>query len=106
MPQTQIIGAVFDQLPDAELWQTHQALKVQMVTTMRSRIQQQLLRHGEGPRRLEAASKLLDPNAFTIGFARRFATYKRAMLIFCDPERNVTVHAARTRMREQGRGLG
>src|SRR5690606_22843513 len=49
--------------------------------------QQQYLRRGEGPRRMAEAAQILDPNALTLGFARRFATYKRATLIFQDPER-------------------
>lgn len=73
--------------PDADLWQIHQQRKVQMVELVRQRLQAQLLRHGEGPRRIKAAGEVLDPRALTLGFARRFATYKRATLIFRDEER-------------------
>jgi starch phosphorylase len=58
-----------------------------MVTTMRQRVRAQYLRYGEGTRRLEEALSLLNPNALTLGFARRFATYKRATLIFKDEAR-------------------
>ncbi len=76
-----------DATPDAELWAVHQARKEVMIDFIRERIKRQYLRHGEGPRRIEATSRLLDPNALTLGFARRFATYKRATLIFRDRER-------------------
>jgi starch phosphorylase len=74
-------------LPNRELWRTHQQCKEELVAFARQRLQQQLARHGEGPRRLAEAIQVLEPNAFTIGFARRFATYKRATLIFRDEER-------------------
>ncbi|MCB0123269.1 MAG: alpha-glucan family phosphorylase, partial [Caldilineaceae bacterium] len=76
-----------DQIPDAELWAVHQQRKALMVAEMRKRVQRQYLRYGEGPRRLHEAAELLDPHALTLGFARRFATYKRATLIFQDEER-------------------
>lgn len=76
-----------DEIPDGELWAVHVDRKRKMIDFVRERIQQQYLRHGEGPRRMAAAAQLLDPNALTLGFARRFATYKRATLIFRDLER-------------------
>ena len=82
-----VTWADLEQIPDAELWAVHQQRKVQMVDTMRQRVRAQYLRYGEGTRRLEEALTLLDPNALTLGFARRFATYKRATLIFKDEAR-------------------
>ena len=76
-----------DAMPDQELWAVHQQRKRTLVEFARERIQQQYRRHGEGPTRVDKAGTLLDPEALTIGFARRFATYKRATLIFHDPER-------------------
>lgn len=76
-----------DAIPDDELWATHQACKTELIQFARRRIERQLVRHGEGPRRINAAAHLLDPNALTIGFARRFATYKRASLLFHDLDR-------------------
>lgn len=73
--------------PDSELWEVHNRCKVRMVEFVRDRVESQYTRHGEGPRRLAEAQTLLDPNALTLGFARRFATYKRATLIFRDLER-------------------
>ena len=74
-------------MPDHVLWQAHQERKELMIDFVRERTVQQLLRHGEGAQRISAAKRLLNPRALTIGFARRFATYKRAMLIFRDEER-------------------
>ncbi len=74
-------------VPDGELWAVHNQRKVKMVDFVRDRVARQYTRHGEGPRRLAEANHLLDPNALTLGFARRFATYKRATLIFRDLER-------------------
>ncbi len=76
-----------DAIPDQELWAVHLERKRKMIDFVRDRVQQQYLRHGEGPRRIAAAAQILDPNALTLGFARRFATYKRATLIFRDLER-------------------
>ena len=70
-----------------ELWETHQALKNQLCTFVRRRLSRQLRRRGEADAVIEHARTILDPNILTIGFARRFATYKRAALIFSDIDR-------------------
>ncbi|MEM7125849.1 MAG: alpha-glucan family phosphorylase [Chloroflexota bacterium] len=75
------------QLPNAELWSVHQARKERMIHFARERVALQFIRHGEGPRRVASTADLLDPGALTLGFARRFATYKRATLLFRDEER-------------------
>ncbi|MGE5708364.1 MAG: alpha-glucan family phosphorylase, partial [Bacteroidota bacterium] len=74
-------------IPDERIWTTHQELKEKMVRFVRERIRDQKLRHGESPSKVRQTETLLDPKALTIGFARRFATYKRAALIFRDMER-------------------
>ncbi len=74
-------------VPDAELWSVHQDRKAKLVDFTRSRLQAMYRRHGEGPQKLSAAAQVLDPVALTIGFARRFATYKRATLLFHDEDR-------------------
>lgn len=76
-----------DDIPDEELWAAHQVCKDDLIQFVRRRAKRQLLRHGEGPQRVHAAGDLLNPRALTIGFARRFATYKRATLLFHDLER-------------------
>jgi starch phosphorylase len=74
-------------IPDAKLWGVHTALKAKLIAFARKRVKARRLRLGDTPAIVRAADTLLDPNALTIGFARRFATYKRATLLFRDPER-------------------
>ena len=73
--------------PDAELWAVRCELKQQMVKFLRQRLRNQRLRAGDSVSRVLETDHLLDPEALTIGFARRFATYKRATLIFRDAAR-------------------
>lgn len=70
-----------------ELWETHNALKNLLLEFVRRRVSRQARRRGESDDAVEAARNVLDPNLLTIGFGRRFATYKRATLILSDPER-------------------
>jgi starch phosphorylase len=77
---------VYD-IPDGELWETHRQLKGELIAYARRRVERQRRGHGEGPAALGAVERLLDPATLTLGFARRFATYKRATLLFRDPER-------------------
>lgn len=74
-------------IPDAELWAQHTQARQEMIELVRGRVAAQLMRTGAGPLAVNAAARMLDPKALTIGFARRFATYKRATLLFRDPER-------------------
>jgi starch phosphorylase len=75
------------QIDDAELWSAHQQQKREMVGFLEGRLARQLARHGESPTTLREVRDVLDPDSLTIGFARRFATYKRADLLFRDEER-------------------
>ena len=70
-----------------ELWETHVALKNLLVDLARRRYVRQLERIGASENAIAAARRVLDPNVLTIGFARRFATYKRAYLVVQDEER-------------------
>ncbi len=76
-----------DRIPNAELWRTHERRKERLVAFARARLKSQLKKRGATEEELTVADEVLDPDALTIGFARRFATYKRAVLIFQDPER-------------------
>ncbi len=76
-----------DRIPDEELWEVHRHLKRRLVAYMRERARQQWLRGQVHPVQVVASGALLDPYALTIGFARRFATYKRANLILQDVPR-------------------
>ncbi|HLV37744.1 MAG TPA: alpha-glucan family phosphorylase [Spirillospora sp.] len=81
------IWAAVDDIPDEELWRTHQRRRERLVAFARSRLSAQIENRGLPRREIEAAAEVLNPEALTIGFARRFATYKRATLIFRDIER-------------------
>ncbi len=76
-----------DQIPDTELWRTHERRRERLVAFARKHIHDQLVKRGAGSSELAAAEEVLDPEALTIGFSRRFATYKRASLIMSDLER-------------------
>ena len=76
-----------DKIPDEELWRTHERRRERLVAFARRRLIKQMKARGSSQEELAIASEVLDPNAITIGFARRFATYKRATLIFRDIER-------------------
>lgn len=74
-------------IPAEELWRTHERRRERLVAFARRRLREQLERRGAPRSELEMAEEALDPEALTIGFARRFATYKRATLLLRDVER-------------------
>src|SRR5438477_10543908 len=74
-------------IPDAQLWETHQKLKLRLVEFVRERVRTARERAGESPESIRSVNRILDPEILTIGFARRFATYKRGALHFSDQER-------------------
>ena len=76
-----------DRIPDLELWRTHERRRERLVAFARRRLQEQLLHRGAPRGEVRASSEVLNPQALTIGFARRFATYKRGDLILSDPSR-------------------
>jgi starch phosphorylase len=76
-----------ESVDDGELWETHLSLKSQLLDFVRRRAREQAERRNEPQETLLRLSKVLSPDALTIGFARRFATYKRANLICADIER-------------------
>jgi len=76
-----------DLIPDAELWRSHERMRERLVGFVRRRLRRQLEKRGANRAWISRATQVLDPEALTIGFARRFATYKRANLILSDRER-------------------
>src|SRR5689334_1023831 len=74
-------------IPDAQLWETHQQLKRRLIDFVRDRERQRRERLGESPESIRRVNRILDPEILTVGFARRFATYKRGALLFSDKER-------------------
>jgi glycogen phosphorylase len=74
-------------IPAGELWRTHERRRERLVAISRRRLQLQLKNRGASQSAIDEAEEVLSPDALTIGFARRFATYKRATLLLRDPER-------------------
>lgn len=74
-------------IPDDDLWHTHVQLKRVLLEAVREQARRAFTGRSLEAAQIVGAGTLLDPRTFTIGFARRFATYKRADLIFHDPER-------------------
>ena len=83
--------AKVDAIPDLELWAVRMHLKRKLAFYMLNRVRQRWIKGGFHPVQAIAAGALLDPYALTIGFGRRFATYKRANLIFNDLERLLAI---------------
>jgi starch phosphorylase len=80
-----------------ELWETHNTLKSNTIAFVRRRAAGQCRRRGDDDKAIDFARSVLDPGALTIGFARRFATYKRANLIFTDIDRVTAILTDRKR---------
>ena len=81
------VWAGIDSISDAEFWETHQILKASMISYARKRLVAQANARGETGEILEKSARRLDLDVLTIGFARRFATYKRAGLILSDADK-------------------
>ncbi len=79
--------AKVDTIPDAELWQTHELRREKLVTWARKYQEARMEKRGASDREIQDAREILDPKILTIGFARRFATYKRGDLLLRDVER-------------------
>ncbi len=111
-------AAVFEDsirtISSGSLWEMHQVLKSHLISFVRQRFVEQEQRRGADPRKSAArVGHLLDPRALTLGFARRFATYKRATLfmrdrerlerLLCNPERPVQmIFAGKSHPRDDG----
>jgi glycogen phosphorylase len=78
-------------IPSDELWEAHLRQKRELEIFVHGRLRSQFSRHGEAPSVLAEVETILDPKVLTIGFARRFATYKRAGLLFTDMDRLATL---------------
>jgi starch phosphorylase len=76
-----------ERIPTSDLWEAHLRQKRELAIVARNRLRNQFARHGEAPSVLAEVESALDPSIMTIGFARRFATYKRAGLLFTDLDR-------------------
>jgi len=108
-----VIWKRVETIPAEELWRTHERRRERLVAFARRRLRDQLKRRGAPQSEIDAAEEVLNPEALTIGFARRFATYKRATLllrdtarlerILCDAKRPVQIiYAGKAHPRDDG----
>jgi starch phosphorylase len=86
-PEDQSVWERVDAIPPGELWRVKQRRRDRLVIVARERLRAQMERRGATQAALREADETLRPDILTIGFARRFATYKRATLLFRQPER-------------------
>jgi len=86
-PMDHDIWKAVNDIPDEEIWRLRQRQREKLITWCRRKIRRQLTARGAGHDEIERAANALDPNALTIGFARRFATYKRGTLFMSDLDR-------------------
>ena len=86
-PDSALVWARAEAIPDAELWRVHQRRRARLITFVRKRLVEQLKRRGSGAEKITQAEEILSPDVLTIVFARRFATYKRAVMILRDKDR-------------------
>lgn len=86
-PASQALWARAKRISAEELWRVHEKRRERLVAFARRRLRGQLERRGATEAEIEAANEALNPDILTIGFARRFASYKRATLLLRDPER-------------------
>jgi starch phosphorylase len=96
-PADQSVWERVDQIPDVELWRVHERRRERLVAFTRRRLVQQLERRGANAKEIDRANEVLNPEALTIGFARRFATYKRATLLLRDVKRLTRLLSDRTK---------
>lgn len=84
-------------LPDNEIWRAHERQRANLVDFVRQRFRNQLLAQGVRAADLQGADNILNPDALTVGFARRFATYKRANMLMMNKEEllKIVTNAAR-----------
>ena len=89
-PENQLDFDVWEriyQIPDAEIWNMKQAMRAKTITYIKRRFTNSWIKRNENPKLISEVIGKLDPNVLTIGFARRFATYKRAYLLFRNLDR-------------------
>ncbi len=86
-PDSHAVWKAILDIPDAELWRAHERRRARTIAFIRAKLVDQLRRRGASAEALRQAAEVLQPEALTIVFARRFATYKRAILLMADPDR-------------------
>ncbi len=87
------LGEAIESLSDERLWRTRNEERAEFVADVRIRLARQLRQCGAGPRAVDEAGTVLDPQALTLGFARRFTAYKRPNLLLVDEPRFAAILA-------------
>jgi starch phosphorylase len=82
---------------ETDLWGMRQRARRSMIEYLRVRLARQIAGHGASPEDVDRAARILDPDTLTLGFARRFATYKRPNLLLHDPDRLLRILTNRER---------
>ncbi len=82
-----VVWELIDEIPDKELWQIHYWLKIKLINFIREQARRRWIKNRVNPLNVITGGVLFDPTALTIGFARRFTSYKRPDLIFRNPDR-------------------
>ena len=96
-PAVQAVWDAVERIPSEELWRIHERRREQLVSFARQRLQEQFQRRGAADVDIAAAGEVLNPEALTIGFGRRVASYKRGLLLFRDRERLARILGDRER---------
>jgi starch phosphorylase len=91
LDETEAVEEAICQVTDAELWAMRQASRHTLIDYVRGRYARQLVESGAAPKDIAQAKQILDPEALTLGFARRFATYKRPTLLLHNRERLIRI---------------
>jgi starch phosphorylase len=91
LDETEAVEEAICKVTDEELWAMRRASRFAMIEYVRVRYARQLVESGATPEDIAQAKQILDPEALTLGFARRFATYKRPTLLLHDPERLIRI---------------
>ena len=86
-PDNQRVWQQIENIPNTEIWRYHERCRDHLVAFARRLLADQMKRRGATQNEVMSVNDVLTPDAMTIGFARRFATYKRATLLFKDPDR-------------------
>ena len=96
-PDSAGVWARVTEIPDGELWRVHERRRARLVAFVRARLARQLERRGASPEAVRRSAEVLSSEVLTVVFARRFATYKRAVMLLQDLERLIRIvnHPAR-----------
>jgi glycogen phosphorylase len=85
------VGEGIQQISDERLWELRRISRRSLIQFIRTRLSRQVAGHGATAREIEEASRIFEPDTLTLGFARRFATYKRPNLLLRDPDRLLAI---------------